>query len=241
MLDKDFTISFNGDCISKEIWNYEIGYIRNSELQYYTDSQENSYIENDELVICACKTNSDEFPYTSASLNTKGKFEILYGKLEMIAKLPYGTGIWPAFWTLGSTFSKNEHWPLCGEIDIMEMIGGRGSLHNGGGDSEYFSTVHCIEESSLLISSVSKRIESAAFCDDYHKFGMLWDEDEISFMLDDEVWKSINIKNVPAFHKPHFILINLAVGGDWPGSPDETTVFPQKYRIKSITYTPLSE
>lgn len=239
---KSWTADFAKKGLSEEIWNHEIGYIRNNELQYYTDSGENSYIENGELVICARKSDDPDRPYTSASLNTQGKVEFLYGKLEMEAKLPYGTGIWPAFWTLGRQHGIKEEWPECGEIDIMEMIGGRGSEKTGGGDAEYFATVHYPDEATICEDGLrSARLAGKSYCDGYHKFGVLWGKEAISFCIDSLVWKTISIADIPAFHKSHFLLVNIAVGGDWPGEPDAATQFPQIYRIKSITYTPLSE
>lgn len=240
--EKGWSADFEKNGLSEEIWNYEIGYIRNNELQYYTDSRENSYIENGELVICARKTDNPDRPYTSASLNTQGKVEFLYGRLEMEARLPCGTGIWPAFWTLGGQFGITEKWPECGEIDIMELIGGRGSEKSGGGDAEYFSTVHYPEEATICEKGLQRaKLAGKNFCDGYHKFGAIWTKETISFCVDDLLWKTIPVADIPAFHKPHFLLLNIAVGGSWPGDPDATTCFPQTYRIKSVTYTPLSE
>lgn len=242
ILEKIWKVDFSDDNISENVWNYEIGYIRNEELQYYTNSSDNSYIENGDLVICAQKTGDPSRPYTSASLNTQGKVEFLYGKLEMVARLPFGTGVWPAFWTLGNAHGITENWPECGEIDIMEMIGGRGSEKKGGGDSEYFATIHYPEEATMSAIGVSSaRLVDAKYGDAYHKFGMIWDTETISFYVDDLVWKTVSIVDIPAFHKPHYLLLNLAIGGNWPGAPDETTVFSQKYKIKSIAYTPLSQ
>ena len=112
---------FNGPAIDKSVWNYEIGLIRNKEPQYYTDRAENSYIENGNLVIETRMENYRGAPYTSASLNTRGRKAFLYGRIEMRARLPKGNAIWPAFWTMG----ERGRWPRCGEIDIMEMWVGK--------------------------------------------------------------------------------------------------------------------
>ena len=111
--------------LDRNFWTPELGYsIRNKELGTYTDSDENSYTEDGCLVIKAIATGDPERPYTSASLTTKGSMTFLHGRLEIRAKLPYGTGIWPAFWTQGDTFPDKEWWPECGEIDFLEMVGG---------------------------------------------------------------------------------------------------------------------
>ena len=119
-----FEEHFNGKDINRYIWNFEEGFIRNHEPQYYTDRPENARIDNGELIIVTRREEYKGASYTSASLNTQGKREFMYGLLEIRAKLPHGRGIWPAFWTLGSDFGKND-WPLCGEIDILETIGNK--------------------------------------------------------------------------------------------------------------------
>lgn len=239
LVHKEWRTDFQENGIDPHVWNHEIGYIRNHELQYYTDSALNSYVENGELVIRALKLSDKNCPYTSASLNTMGKVEFLYGTLEMTAKLPYGTGIWPAFWTLGADF-PTVGWPFCGEIDIMEMLGGVGHTHRGGGDYELFSTLHFPGEETYLSEnhSVVMLTSSERLCDGYHRYGMKWDEESIQFMFDGEVWAEWDIRSIESFHKPHFLLVNIAVGGDWPGDPDENTVFPQEYRIREIRYIP---
>lgn len=240
VIDQPWEVDFQSTGIDPALWNYELGYIRNHELQYYTNSNENAYTENGKLIICAKKDANTEKGFTSACLDTKGKAEFLYGHIEMTAKLPKGTGIWPAFWMLGSTFEISEKWPDCGEIDIMEMVGGRGANKNAKGDSECFSTIHFLDANGSHKSVGSFiSLNEGTFADAFHKFGITWDQNKIDFLLDDEKWNSVDISNIPAFHKPFFILINTAVGGDWPGDPDDNTVFPQKYEIKSIRYRPL--
>lgn len=230
---------FDGSEINRDIWQYEIGYVRNNELQYYTDSPENSYVEDSCLVIKSIKTGDEKCPYTSASLNTMGTKEFLYGKLEMRAKLPFGTGIWPAFWTLGVNIEETP-WPACGEIDIMEMVGGNGRdiavcpFGDYVSDSVVQATIHYPEEKYGLQRALE--LADRKFCDDFHIFGIEWTKDYIKFYVDNIIYNSIDIREIPALHLPQYVLVNTAVGGGWGGAPDDTTVFPQKYYIDWIRY-----
>lgn len=239
VISKDWEVDFNSAQIDPSVWNYELGYIRNHELQFYTDSKENARIEDGKLILCAKRDPNAEKGYTSACLDTKGKAEFLYGHIEMTAKLPKGTGIWPAFWMLGSTFEVTEKWPVCGEIDIMEMVGGRGANNNNNGDRECFSTIHFQDVDGKHNQDGSFTKKDFSLGDDFHTYGIDWDKKKIDFLFDGEKWLTVDISDKTAFHKPFFLLVNFAVGGDWPGDPDENTVFPQKYEIKSIRYRPL--
>ncbi len=217
---------FNEANINQKHWDYEQGYIRNNELQWYTCDKKNCYIEEGNLVIQAVEEKGSNIRYTSASINTKGKKSWKYGKFEMRAKLPYGKGIWPAFWTLGI----EKPWPMCGEIDIMEMIGGEG------GDSSVYATAHWGEEGIHMQYGMRNDLNTGRFSDDYHIFSMEWSCEEVIWYIDNTRCHSMKIdeKNRDEFSQPHYILLNLAVGGDWPGSPDDTTTFPQKYYIDYI-------
>jgi beta-glucanase (GH16 family) len=218
---------FDGTYIDRSKWDFEIGYIRNNELQYYTDRNENAWVENSNLVIEARREDFNGHKYTSASLNTNGRHSFKYGRIEMRAKLPYGKGIWPAFWTLGSNFNT-VGWPDCGEIDIMELVGG--GIEN---DAKTYANLHWGNKDIHENVSGSMVLESGIFADDYHVIGIEWDEKQISWYVDDRTYytAAIDVEGMEAFHRSHFILINLAVGGNWPGSPDESTVFPQRYYI----------
>lgn len=228
---------FEGTCIDRDKWGFELGYIRNNELQYYTDRKENAWIENSNLIIEARKEDFNGFKYTSASLNTKGKNSFKYGRIEIRAKLPYGKGIWPAFWTLGNSFGTSG-WPVCGEIDIMELVGG-GVVN----DSTTYANLHWGENGNHKNVKGSTVLESGIFADDYHNIGVEWDENHISWFVDDKIYETfiIDKKGMKSFHEPHFILINLAVGGEWPGDPYEATVFPQRYYIDWIRIYKRSE
>ncbi len=241
--DKDYKLvwsdEFDGPEIDRNTWGYEIGYVRNNELQDYTDAPENSYIENGCLVIESIKTGDPKRPYTSASLNTLGKKEFLYGKLEMRAKLPFGQGIWPAFWTLGVDIETNP-WPACGEIDIMELVGGTNKtfatcpFEDHMGNDVCQATIHYPNEKKALQRALE--LKDGNFCDDFHIFGIEWTENCIKAYVDNIIYNKLDITDIPAFHRPHYVLVNTAIGGGWPGDPDETTIFPQKYYIDWIRY-----
>lgn len=243
MWQKDYKLvwsqEFDEPNIDPSVWNYEIGYVRNGERQYYTDSAENAYIKDSCLVIEAKKTGNADRPYTSASLNTYKKKGFLYGKLEMRAKLPFGKGIWPAFWTLGENIQEIP-WPACGEIDIMEMVGGTNTTYatcpfeDHMGDNVVQGTIHYPNEIKGLPRAIE--LPDSNFCDDFHVFGIEWTDKFIKCYCDGFVYNKLDISERPEFHKPHYVLVNLAVGGGWPGDPDETTIFPQKYYIDWIRY-----
>ena len=197
-------------------WGYDTGYIANNEKQYYTPARkENAYVANGKLMIIGRKEEMRGFEYTSARLVTLGKFSFKYGRAEARMKLPAGQGIWPAFWMLGSNITTIG-WPKCGEIDIMEHINNvpvaYGTAHwDNNGHVQSGGTVNC----DVTI---------------YHNYGVEWTADSIRWLLDGKRYYAFSIKdsvnNTAPFHKPQHLLINLAIGGDWPKDPDSTTVFP---------------
>jgi beta-glucanase (GH16 family) len=226
-----FFDEFEGDIIDRSKWGNEIGFIRNNELQYYTDRPGNAYIENSCLIICGRREDYKTAAYTSASLNTQGRHDFKYGRIEMCAKLPYGKGIWPAFWTLGTDIDEVD-WPECGEIDIMELIGGEGNVGGEGGDNLIYANLHYTDgESPNENNSYVLPKEKGRFCDDFHVIGCEWDEQEIKFYVDDNIYFRGSIADKPYFQKPHYILLNLAIGGEWAGDPAPETIFPQYYYI----------
>ncbi|GAC1415317.1 MAG: glycoside hydrolase family 16 protein [Acidobacteriaceae bacterium] len=204
----------------------------NKELETYTDRSENIRQQDGNLVIEARKeswTGADGIPrdYTSARIESRGKFEHLYGRFEARMKLPIGKGMWPAFWMLGEDINT-QGWPRCGEIDIMENIGdpGRiyGTLHGPG-----YSGSHGIQGHT----------EVATIDSDFHIFTVDWSPGEIAFSRDGAVYATRTPKDLPAgtawvYDHPFFILLNFAVGGLWPGDPDPSTVFPQKMLIDYV-------
>ena len=214
---------FNGNSLSSD-WIYEIGTGSwgwgNNELQYYR--QDNTSVENGYLIITAKQQNFGGSNYTSSRLKTQGLNFFKYGRIDIRAKLPYGKGIWPALWMLGESFSS-VGWPSCGEIDIMELIGG-----NGFNDRTVHGTVHWNENGHAMYGG-SNSLPSGKFHDEFHVFSIIWDQNAIRWLRDDIQYHTINItgNNLSAFHENFFFIFNVAVGGNWPGSPDNTTVFPQ--------------
>lgn len=205
-------------------WGNEVGFIRNNELQYYTNRRiENSKVENGNLLIIGKKETYNGANYTSASLTTDGKYSWKYGKIEARIKLPNGQGMWPAFWLLG----QNVHqigWPKCGEIDIMEHINNEnknhGTMHwDNNGHASYGGIVDCDVQQ-------------------YHIYSIEWDENSIIWLLDgNQFWEGNikgNINSTEEFHSPFYIILNLAIGGSWPGSPDATTAFPDTMSVDYV-------
>jgi beta-glucanase (GH16 family) len=219
-------------------WKFEVGGNGwgNHELEYYTNRPENSFIHDGNLVIQALRENSTESDhvtrdYTSARITTQGLFEQAYGRFEARIKIPRGHGLWPAFWLLGNDIGKIG-WPACGEIDIMENIGKEpslvhGSLHGPGysGDRDY--------------TSEYKLPGGVHFADDFHVFAVQWEPKSVRFFVDQELYATFTPARLPAgmkwvFDHPFFIILNVAVGGDWPGPPDAATTFPQTMLVDYV-------
>lgn len=226
---------FSGSEINAANWNHEQGGWGwgNNELQYYTNRPENSFVENGKLVIVARKENYNGNAYTSARLTTQWKFTTKYGRVEARIRLPYGQGLWPAFWMLGESIST-VGWPACGEIDILEMIGGGENR-----DDTVYGTAHWLESASAGHQHQGGHVELPDpyyFSDAYHTFAIEWDSGEIRWFLDGQQYFSFDI--TPAsrseFHAPFFLILNVAVGGDWPGAPSASTVFPQRMEVDYV-------
>jgi beta-glucanase (GH16 family) len=220
-------------------WVYDLGDNGwgNKELQTYTASRENSFVVADPdatdgraLVLKAVRTPGGG--YTSARLKTHGKFATSHGRIEARLKLPRGQGVWPAFWLLGDNIERVP-WPACGEIDIVELIGHQpgtlyGTLHGPG-----YSGQHGLSKATILPGG-------AAFADAYHVFAVEWRPGRIDWLLDGKIYHTATPANLPAGTKwvfdgiSCFLLLNLAVGGAWPGYPDGTTQFPQEYRVDYV-------
>jgi|GEM_PF-260154 len=233
--------NFDSDSIDSSVWNFELGSPDwngdgkpdrwgNNELQYY--QKDNASVNNSILTIKAVKEEvtdmNTKFNYTSARLTTKDKYEVKYGRMEIRAKLPIGQGIWPAIWMLGNDIDENT-WPACGEIDIMEYLGHQPSAIHG--------TIHGPVSAGPGVGSVYT-LESGQFNDDFHVFAIEWDADEVEFYVDNQLYHVVNKQEIGdkdwVFDHPYYFILNLAVGGTWPGNPDETTTFPQTMQVDYI-------
>ncbi len=212
---------FNGSSLSSD-WTQEIGNGNwgwgNNELQYYR--AQNTSLENGYLIITAKQENFGGKNYTSSRIKTQGNIFHTYGRIDIRAKLPFGQGLWPALWMLGENFSSTG-WPSCGEIDIMEMIGG-----NGWNDRTVHGTVHW-EDNGHALYGGHNTLTSGRFADEFHVFSIIWTPSSIKWLRDDIQYHVIDINNLSAFHNDFFFIFNVAVGGNWPGSPDTSTIFPQ--------------
>jgi beta-glucanase (GH16 family) len=228
----------DGSSVNKNKWVSEIGGGKwgNNESEYYTARLKNASIRDGNLVITAREekyTGADKktWDYTSARLKTAGKFSQVYGRFEARIKIPYGQGIWPAFWMLGTDIDKSG-WPACGEIDVMENIGKEPSMVHG--------TIHGPGYSGGDgIGSAYSLPDSRGFSDSFHVFAVEWEPKAIRFYVDDARYSTRTPAELPAGRKwvydhPFFLILNLAVGGDWPGYPDATTVFPQAMQVDYV-------
>ena len=206
-------------------WQFEIGGggFGNNELQNYTARSENATIKNGMLHIIAKKEVYQNNQYTSARLVTKGLHSWKYGKIEAKIKIPSGKGIWPAFWMLGENISTVS-WPACGEIDIMEHVNNELNIY---GTIHWLNNVHV---------EYGKKVDFDATL--FHTYAIQWNNQSIQWFLDGVKYHEANILNninsTEEFHKPFFILLNLAVGGQWPGNPDATTRFPDTLSIDYV-------
>lgn len=204
----------------------------NNELQYYTSKRiENAYVENGYLTIEARKEDYNGKDYTSARLITyQNGHSWKYGKIEARIKLPYGQGIWPAFWMLGNGIFEGTPWPGCGEIDIMEMVGG-----GEGKDDVIYGTMHYDDNGHAEFGG-SYQLSEGIFADAFHVFSVEWTQTQLKWYIDGIKYHeaSLTPAYLSEFHKEFFILLNIAVGGNWPGNPDGSTVFPQKMMVDYV-------
>ncbi|MFJ5966294.1 ricin-type beta-trefoil lectin domain protein [Streptomyces sp. NPDC093060] len=237
-----FSDSFDGPAgaaVDSSKWTLETGdNVNNHERQYYTSGTKNAALDGQgHLVITARKENPAGYQcwygscqYTSARMNTAGKFNAQYGHVEARMKIPRGQGMWPAFWMLGTPVN----WPDSGEIDVMENVGFEPSTVHG--------TIHGPGYSgSGGIGAGYTLPNGQAFADAFHTFAVDWAPDSITWSVDGNVYQ----RRTPAdlggktwvFDKPFFLILNLAVGGYWPGDPDGSTQFPQQLVVDSVSVT----
>jgi beta-glucanase (GH16 family) len=217
-----------GAAVDSSKWNYDFGpNWYNGELQYYSQGSDNAKLDGSgNLVIEARKESREGRQYTSARLKTEGKKTFTYGRFEGRMKLPYGQGMWPAFWMLGG-----NNWPTSGEIDIMENLGREPSIVHG--------TIHGPGYSGAAGPSASYTLPgNAKVSDDFHVFAIEWETNAIRWYIDDKLYSTKTPADIGGntwvFTHGFFFILNLAVGGEWPGNPDSTTVFPQKMVIDYV-------
>ena len=229
---------FNGSSLNTSLWNYEIGRGSNgwgnNELQYYR--QENATVENGYLTIQVKNETFNGALYTSSRLTTQNKYQFQYGRVDIRARMPYGQGLWPALWMLGANITSIG-WPACGEIDIMEMIGG-----GEGRDDTVHGTIHWQDpngnagNNNHAYIGGSKQLQEGTLADEFHVYTVIWDDEKIIWYLDDQQYFTNDITNADLMElrNQFFFIINVAVGGNWPGSPTSATVFPQKMNVDYI-------
>lgn len=222
---------FDGIALNTSNWTHEIGVGNNgwgnNELQFYRS--ENTSVQGGYLVIEARKENFGGRLYTSSRLVTKDKFSFQYGRVDIRAALPFGKGIWPALWMLGASF-PSVVWPACGEIDIMELVGGPSS------DGTVLGTVHWSNQGQHAEYGGEVKLPSGKFHDAFHVFSVEWDSTRIQWLMDDVKFHEIDITpaELSEFRAPFFLIANVAVGGNLPGPPDATTIFPQRMIVDYI-------
>lgn len=230
---------FDSTSLDQTKWSYETGNNGgwgNSELEDYTSRSQNCSVGGGYLTIAAQQESYGGYNYTSARIKTEGKFSFEYGKIEARIKLPSGKGMWPAFWMLGDDISS-VGWPSCGENDIMEMIGGSGTGSTGSplSDATVYGTLHWNQNGSASAGG-KYSLSSGKFGDDFHLIGVVWTSRLIQFYVDGAIYYQVDISPtaMSAFRNKFFIILNLAVGGNWPGNPDSTTSFPQTMQVDYV-------
>ena len=222
---------FNGTTINTDDWGYDIGGggWGNNELEFYTNR--NAYLKDGQLVIRADKESYGGREYTSSRLKTQGKKNFQYGRIDIRARLPEGQGMWPALWMLGKNITEVS-WPNSGEIDIMEMIGGSGrentvNAHawwsNSDGSNADYGGYKTLAAGETLASS-------------YHVFSLAWTSSSLIWYIDDMQYHIMDITpaGLAAFQAEFFFIFNVAVGGNWPGNPNSSTVFPQRMVVDYV-------
>jgi len=223
---------FNGNSLNTNNWGYDLGGSGwgNQELENYTNRTQNVFVSAGHLIIEARQESYGGNNYTSGRIVTAGLQQFTYGRIDIRAKLPVSKGMWPALWMLGSNISTVP-WPGCGETDIMELVGSApsqvtGSMHwqqTGGSEGTYNGNYD---------------LSSGDFSQQFHVFSLVWKQDSVQFLVDDHLYVNGSSANVLSgtypFNSPFFFIFNVAVGGNWPGPPDNTTIFPQRMFVDYV-------
>jgi beta-glucanase (GH16 family) len=213
-------------------WTYDLGNNNgwgNRELQTYTNLPANVRLDGaGHLVI---RVERDGAGYTSARIKTQGRFAAQYGRIEARIRVPHGQGIWPAFWMLGTNITT-AGWPACGEIDVMENIGREPSIVHGSVHGPGYSGGSAVSRTFMLPSP-------SRFSDDFHLFAITWAARTIAFEVDGTAYHTVTPASLPpgaawVFDNPFFLILNVAVGGTFPGDPDATTTFPQEMIVDYV-------
>jgi len=222
---------FDGTSLSSD-WTQEIGNGSwgwgNNELQYYR--QENTEVANGYLTITAKQESFGGYDYTSSRIKTQAQKSFKYGRVDIRAAVPYGQGIWPALWMLGDNITS-VGWPACGEIDIMELVGGS-NLN----DRTIHGTIHWDNAGTNANYGGSNSLASGKFADEFHVFSIIWDQNQIRWLRDDVQFHVADVSpaEMNEFQENFFFIFNVAVGGNWPGSPNASTIFPQKMHVDYV-------
>ena len=190
----------------------------------------NTFISNGNLIIEARKETIGGFNYSSCRMTTQDKKFFRFGRIDIRAKLPVGNGIWPALWMLGTNISE-AGWPACGEIDIMELIGKT--------PATVYGTLHWSNSAGTHTSKgANYALTSGDFSKKFHVFSIIWVQDNIQVLVDDQKYLEVPATNlgvtINPFNLNQFFIFNVAVGGNWPGSPDNTTEFPQRMFVDYV-------
>lgn len=217
-----------GSAPNSAVWRFDLGGggWGNGELQTYTDSRRNAALDGAGNLVITARREADG-SFTSARLKTEGTTTAQYGRIEARIRMPRGQGIWPAFWMLGADIGS-VGWPACGEIDVMENVGYEPAVVHG--------TVHGPGYSGAQgLSAAYRNPTGAAFADGFHVFGVDWRPDAVTWTVDGTAYRTVTRQDVGpnpwVFDKPFFVVLNVAVGGSWPGSPDASTRFPQQMTV----------
>lgn len=214
-------------------WIYDEGAGQNNEVQYYTrNRRENVFIENGMLHLVARQETMNGKEYTSARLTTKGKRSFLYGRVEARARVPEGRGTWPAIWLLGESI-REVGWPKCGEIDILEYVGmDPGRVH---------ANVHVDAYNHMKNNGKGNGINISRPEAEFHTYAVEWYKDRLEFFVDETRYliyrKESDSELVWPFNKPHFLILNLAIGGDWAGQKGiDNSRFPHTFEVDYVRY-----
>jgi len=221
-----------GTAVDGSKWTFDVGGTGwgNNELEYYTNSTNNAALDGSgNLVITAKEQDMGGKKYTSARLKTQGIKTFTYGRIEARMKISQGQGLWPAFWMLGEDIADNP-WPACGEIDIMENVGKEPNIIHATLHGPGYSGGEGPTKQYMLSAPVASA---------FHVFAVEWEPNTIRWYVDDTLYSTKTKSDIPSsaswvYDHPFFIIMNLAVGGSWPGNPDGTTTFPQQLQVDYV-------